>query len=50
MRINITDWDNVKVIDRASDNMGRLIKEVIWIRKTYNLEFSPSSTPNVYQP
>ena len=32
------DWANAKVIDRESDKAGRLIREVIWIRKTDNMK------------
>ena len=31
------DWENSKVIDRESDKAGRAIREVIWIRKTDNM-------------
>jgi len=30
-------WVNAKVIDRESDEAGRLIREAIWIRKTDNM-------------
>jgi len=33
----VIDWANAKVIDRESDKAGRLIREVIWIRKTYSM-------------
>jgi len=34
---HVIDWANAKVIDRESDKAGRLIREVIWIRKTDNM-------------
>jgi len=33
----VIDRENAEVIDRESDKAGRLIKEVIWIRKTDNM-------------
>jgi len=33
----VTDWENDKVVHRESDKAGRLIREAIWIRKTYNI-------------
>jgi len=30
---HVMDWENAKVVDRESDNAGRLIREAIWIRK-----------------
>jgi len=33
----VIDWENSKVIDRESDKAGRAIREVIWIRKTDNM-------------
>ena len=34
---HVTDWENAKVIDRESDKAGRLLREVIWMRKTENI-------------
>ena len=37
------DWANAKVIDRESDKAGRLIREVIWIRKTDTMNLDEGS-------
>jgi len=34
---HVIDRENAEVIDRESDKAGRLIKKVIWIRKTDNM-------------
>jgi len=34
---HVIDWANAKVIDRESDEAGRLTREAIWIRKTVNV-------------
>jgi len=33
----VIDWENAKMVDRESDKAGRLIREVIWMRKTENM-------------
>jgi len=33
----VIDWENAKVIDREADKAGRLIKEMIWMRKIDNM-------------
>ena len=38
------DWANAKVIDRESDKAGRLIREVIWIRKTDTMNLDEGAT------
>ena len=30
---HVIDWDNVKIMDKDSNDRSRLIKEAIWIRK-----------------
>jgi len=34
---HVTDWDGVKVIDQESDKTGRLIREVLCIRRSSNM-------------
>ena len=42
---HVIDWVNAKVVDRETDKAGRLIREVIWIRKTPQHESRQGELP-----